>query len=110
MLFGNGINVLLLVIVSSLCLLLSNGKFSLIFKDSSLIGKCIGEEYLNKKCDEDTVNMHMLQCYKEYIDQTVDITSPENAFYMEGSLLCQFVFIQFLYLLYKIDFCFLKSL
>ncbi len=37
------------------------------------------------------MNMHMLQCYKEHIDDTIDVTSPENAYYMEGSLLCQFV-------------------
>jgi hypothetical protein len=37
--------------------------------------------------------MHMLQCYKEHIDDTIDATSPENAYYMEGSLLCQFAFI-----------------
>lgn len=48
--------------------------------------------------------MHMLQCYKEYIDQMVDVTSPENAFYMEGSLLCQFVVILFFDLLYRRDF------
>ena len=33
----------------------------------------------------------MLRCYKEYIDDTIDVTSPENAYYMEGALLCQFV-------------------
>ncbi len=38
--------------------------------------------------------MHMLQCYKEHIDDTIDVTSPENAYYMEGSLLCEFVLIE----------------
>jgi len=33
----------------------------------------------------------MLQCYKEHIDDTIDVTSPENAYYMEGALLCQSV-------------------
>ncbi|CAM2727460.1 unnamed protein product [Rotaria socialis] len=44
---------------------------------------------INEKCDDNTVNMHMLECYKNYIDDTIDLTSPENAYYMEGSLLCQ---------------------
>ncbi|CAF0982545.1 unnamed protein product [Adineta steineri] len=48
-----------------------------------------GEQSNNGKCDENTVNIHMLKCYKEYIDDTIDITSPENAYYMEGTLLCQ---------------------
>ena len=51
----------------------------------------LGQNSLDAKCDENTVNMHMLQCYKEFIDDTIDTTSPENAYYMEGSLLCQFV-------------------
>jgi len=48
-----------------------------------------GQHSINEKCDENTVNMHMLECYKEHIDDTIDITSPENAYYMEGALLCQ---------------------
>lgn len=53
----------------------------------------IGQHSVNGKCDENTVNMHMLQCYKEHIDDTIDVTSPENAYYMEGALLCQSVLI-----------------
>ncbi|CAF1094546.1 unnamed protein product [Rotaria sordida] len=48
-----------------------------------------GQHRTNEKCDENTVNMHMLQCYKQYIDDQFDLTSPENAYFMEGSLLCQ---------------------
>ncbi|CAF2015692.1 unnamed protein product [Rotaria magnacalcarata] len=48
-----------------------------------------GHNKINEKCDDNTVNMHMLECYKKYIDDTIDLTSPENAYYMEGSLLCQ---------------------
>lgn len=33
----------------------------------------------------------MLQCYKEHIDETTDTTSPENAYFMDGQILCQFV-------------------
>lgn len=51
----------------------------------------IGQNRLNDKCDDNTINMHMLKCYKDFIDDTIDLTSPENAYYMEGSLLCQFV-------------------
>jgi len=50
---------------------------------------------LNEKCDENTVNLHMLRCYQEHIDSNIDATSAENAYYMEGSLLCQFVFLLF---------------
>ncbi|CAF1049391.1 unnamed protein product [Adineta ricciae] len=71
MLYGAGINILLFLF-SILTFLLVNGQNS-----------------LDAKCDENTVNMHMLQCYKEFIDDTIDTTSPENAYYMEGSLLCQ---------------------
>ncbi len=42
--------------------------------------------------------MHMLQCYKEYIDDTIDVTSPENAYYMEGAVLCESVSFYFKYL------------
>jgi hypothetical protein len=51
----------------------------------------VGQYMASEKCDENTVNMHMLQCYKEHIDETTDVTSPENAYYMDGALLCQFV-------------------
>ena len=40
-------------------------------------------------CDENTVNMHMLQCYQRLIDPTIDATSAENAFYLDGNHLCQ---------------------
>jgi hypothetical protein len=41
----------------------------------------------------------MLQCYKEYIDDTIDVTSPENAYYMEGTLLCQSVLFSIIFYL-----------
>ncbi len=34
----------------------------------------------------------MLKCYKENIDSKIDATSVENAYFMDGNLLCQFVF------------------
>ncbi|UJR29773.1 hypothetical protein I4U23_017320 [Adineta vaga] len=71
MIYGVGFNILFFL-TSILTLVLANGQNS-----------------LNVKCDEDTINMHMLQCYKEFIDGTIDVTSPENAYYMEGALLCQ---------------------
>jgi len=48
-----------------------------------------GEYIQNAKCDETAVNMHMHKCYKEHIDSTIDATSPENAYFMDGNLLCQ---------------------
>lgn len=31
----------------------------------------------------------MLQCYQQLIDPTIDATSPENAFFLDGDQLCQ---------------------
>ncbi len=53
--------------------------------------KFLGEYIQNAKCDETLVNMHMHKCYKENIDSTIDVTSPENAYFMDGNLLCEFV-------------------
>jgi hypothetical protein len=33
----------------------------------------------------------MLQCYQQFIDPAIDTSSAENAFYMDGALLCQSV-------------------
>ncbi|CAF1456456.1 unnamed protein product, partial [Rotaria sordida] len=43
----------------------------------------------NAKCDDQLVNMHMLECYQKNIDQNIDITSPENDYFIDGNLLCQ---------------------
>ncbi|CAF1426847.1 unnamed protein product [Rotaria magnacalcarata] len=48
-----------------------------------------GQHNQNAKCDDTVVNMHMLQCYKNNIDEKLDVTSPENAYFMDGNLLCQ---------------------
>ena len=47
----------------------------------------------SSQCNENTVNDHFLQCYKEIIDETVEVASDENEFYVDGALLCQSVFI-----------------
>ncbi|CAF3836475.1 unnamed protein product, partial [Adineta steineri] len=47
-------------------------------------------QYLGKsKCDETLVNLHMFECYKKVIDPTIDITTEENQYFMDGSNLCQ---------------------
>ncbi|UJR17909.1 hypothetical protein I4U23_004808 [Adineta vaga] len=48
-----------------------------------------GQHVSNTKCDENLVNMHMLECYKKHIDNKIDTSSVENAYFMEGSNLCQ---------------------
>lgn len=79
-------------------LLLVHGK-NLKFISKNNVNCVLGKTILNEKCDENTVNLHMLRCYQEHIDSNIDVTSPENAYYMEGSLLCQFVFSHFSLLL-----------
>ncbi|CAF1626147.1 unnamed protein product, partial [Rotaria sp. Silwood1] len=41
------------------------------------------------KCDDQLVNMHMLKCYKNNIDETIDTTSPDYAYFMDGNILCK---------------------
>ncbi|CAF3279256.1 unnamed protein product [Rotaria sp. Silwood2] len=42
-----------------------------------------------RKWYDQLMNMHMLKCYKNNINQTVDTISPEYAYYMDGNLLCK---------------------
>jgi hypothetical protein len=43
------------------------------------------------------MNIHMLKCYKDNIDQKTDVTTAENAYFMDGSLLCQFVKLEYFF-------------
>jgi hypothetical protein len=52
----------------------------------------VGQNTQSAKCDDQLVNMHMLECYKQNIDQTIDSNLVENAYFMDGSLLCQLEF------------------
>jgi len=40
------------------------------------------------QCDENTINKHMTKCYRENIDDKIEMTAFDSS-YMEGSLLCK---------------------
>jgi hypothetical protein len=64
---------------------------------AALIHIILGQKSPNAKCDDQSVNMHMLECYKQNIDETIDSSLVENAYFMDGSLLCQFEYLFFLF-------------
>ncbi|CAF1559248.1 unnamed protein product, partial [Didymodactylos carnosus] len=48
-----------------------------------LLKVCLGQQ-----CDENLVNTHLIECYKENIDDAFDITTIDSS-YIEESLLCK---------------------
>lgn len=57
-----------------------------------LVFLIIFENIHGEECDDQWINSHMHLCYKQHIHPTFDLSSNANGYFLEGNLLCQFVF------------------
>lgn len=89
MIFHNTNSNVILLLILFQSLLFSKGK-----KNQFIVYEFMFSKYFlgqNSECDDQFVNIHMNECYRKHIDQSFDVTSNINGYFVEGNILCQFV-------------------